>query len=283
MNKIIKKALIIIGILILGIIVTLLFLAFRMFPEMEPPAPTPQSIHKQQTLYNTENCQVKVASTVFDWAEKRGLHAQNSLSEDRAAIFIVPDKTYFIEFFYEFRREDKETDLSLGLIPSRQMGLIDYSQLSNHWQGLEMSGLWENIVFSSNCQKNDLKETIAGGVGCVESIATEPEPSTETVKLPPQFLGPEFKRFGNHLFGYSKLVTIDCKPTVNLEFSNGQRRDTVLRAEVVCLAPSGSIINKENVEVKLGNSGGMSSAFEYTKDVYLSCYSPNSYKVNWGK
>ena len=100
---------------------------------------------------------------------------------------------------------------------------------------------------------------------------------------PPEFSGPEFHRFGDHLFGYGKLVIVDGKPLVNLEFSNGQRRDTVLRAEVVCIAPSGATLSRENVTVTLENSGGLASAYETTKDVYLKCFAPNSYKINWGQ
>ncbi|MGY8899241.1 MAG: hypothetical protein ACKVI8_14520 [Paraglaciecola sp.] len=116
-----------------------------------------------------------------------------------------------------------------------------------------------------------------------DTSAPVKQENQEKDKRPPQFLGPEFNRFGDHLFGYAKLVTLGGKPTVNLEFSNGQRRDTVLRAEVVCISPTNTVINKENVAVKLGNSGGMASAFEDTRDIYLDCYHPNSYQINWGK
>ncbi|HCH1896111.1 TPA: hypothetical protein ACPV0D_003238 [Vibrio parahaemolyticus] len=127
---------------------------------------------------------------------------------------------------------------------------------------------------------------IVAGLWAILSPTPTPTP-TPIAPIPttikPKLLEPKFYRFGDHLFGYAKLVVIDGKQHINLEFSNGTRRDVVLRAEVVCVDESGDVLSRENVSVGIGNSGGRESAYEKTQDVYLPCNHPNAYKVNWDK
>ncbi|CAH1546811.1 hypothetical protein THOG05_780002 [Vibrio rotiferianus] len=122
---------------------------------------------------------------------------------------------------------------------------------------------------------------VAGLWAILSPTPTPIDPIPTTIK--PKLLEPKSHRFGDHLFGYAKLVVIDGKQYINLEFSNGTRRDVVLRAEVVCVDESGDVLSRENVSVGIGNSGGLASAYEKTQDVYLPCDHPNAYKVNWDK